>query len=106
VSHTGELALVYADTFNHAAVLNATLSDLRWGRRPRGVAEGCGLPTGSDGTLAVAHYVNGRVRLEYPIGKFCMKPADGSATCDFPAGDKIAFLDHSYWPDDQGTVAK
>ena len=59
-----------------------------------------------DGTMAVAHYEGGRMRLEYPIGKVLYETSGWISDLRFsPAGDKIAFLDHPYFPDDRGWVA-
>jgi len=109
VSHTGELALgLRGHLSNHAAVLNATLarSPLGGGAPREMLQDVWAADWAPDGTLAVAHYVNGRVRLEYPIGKVLYETGGWIGDMRFsPAGDKLAFLDHSYWPDDRGTVA-
>jgi Tol biopolymer transport system component len=56
--------------------------------------------------LAVVHRVNGRDRLEYPIGKTLLE-TDGyfSHIRVSPKGDRIAFLDHPFFGDNQGTAA-
>ncbi len=60
-----------------------------------------------DGTsLAVVHYVRGKSRLEFPIGRVLYET--GGWITDprvSPDGARIAFLDHPVWPDDRGTVA-
>ncbi|HET7440750.1 MAG TPA: protein kinase [Terriglobales bacterium] len=59
-----------------------------------------------NGELAVVHHVNGRSRLEFPIGKVLYE-TDGwiSHARVSPQGDKIAFLEHPALWDDRGTVA-
>jgi len=45
-----------------------------------------------DGTLAVAHYVEGKVRLEYPIGKVLYETSGWIADLRFsPAATKLLF---------------
>ncbi len=59
-----------------------------------------------DGNLAVVHIVNGRDRLEYPIGKVLYDTAGWISQLRFSRqGDKIAFFDHTTDPDTRGTVA-
>ena len=61
---------------------------------------------GPDGSLAVVHIVNGRDRLEYPIGKVLYDTAGWISDPRFSRqGDKIAFFDHTADPDTRGTVA-
>ena len=61
---------------------------------------------GSDGNLAVVHVVNGKDRLEYPIGKVLYETAGWISQPRFSrSGDKIAFFDHTSEPDTRGTVA-
>ena len=61
---------------------------------------------GPDGNLAVVHIVNGRDRLEYPIGKVLYDTAGWISDPRFSRqGDKIAFFDHTADPDTRGTVA-
>ena len=61
---------------------------------------------GPDGSLAVVHIVNGRDRLEYPIGKVLYETAGWISDPRFSRqGDKIAFFDHVAQPDTRGTVA-
>ena len=46
------------------------------------------------------------MRLEYPIGKVLYETSGWISDPRFsPKGDKIAFLDHPFWPDDRGAVA-
>jgi serine/threonine protein kinase len=59
-----------------------------------------------DGNLAIVHIVNGRDRLEYPIGKVLYDTAGWISQLRFSRqGDKIAFFDHTTDPDTRGTVA-
>ncbi|MGA8621222.1 MAG: protein kinase [Candidatus Sulfotelmatobacter sp.] len=61
---------------------------------------------GPDGSLTVVHIVNGRDRLEYPIGKVLYETAGWISDPRFSRqGDKIAFFDHTAEPDTRGTVA-
>jgi len=61
---------------------------------------------GPDGTPAVIHYVNGRSRLEYPVGKVLYETGGWISHMRVsPAGDRIAFMLHPGWPDDRGFVA-
>src|SRR5207237_3066093 len=57
------------------------------------------------GELAVVHHVNGRSRLEFPVGKVLYETTGWiSHLRVYPRGDKIAFLDHPVLWDDRGTV--
>ncbi len=58
-------------------------------------------------TLAVVRNVNGRDRLEYPIGKVLYETSGGwiSYPRISPKGDYIAFFDHPNQGDDGGTLA-
>lgn len=59
-----------------------------------------------DGTLVVVHVVGGKWRLEYPPGKvWCETSGYISFARLSPKGDRIAFMDHPYWPDSRGSVA-
>ncbi len=61
---------------------------------------------GPDGSLAVVHIVEGRDRLEYPIGHVLYDTAGWISQIRFSRkGDRIAFLDHTADPDTRGTVA-
>ncbi|HSZ03141.1 MAG TPA: protein kinase [Terriglobales bacterium] len=58
-----------------------------------------------DGQLAVVHHVNGRDKLEYPIGKVLYQTSGSISNIRFsPQGDRIAFLDHPKRWDDGGSV--
>ncbi len=60
-----------------------------------------------DGTkLAVVRWVNGRTRLEYPIGKVLYETAGYlSHPRISPKGDLVAFMDHQVQRDNRGWVA-
>jgi serine/threonine protein kinase len=61
---------------------------------------------GPDGNFAVVHIVNGRDRLEYPIGHVLYDTPGWISQIRFSRkGDKIAFLDHTAEPDTRGSVA-
>jgi hypothetical protein len=109
VSRSGEAALALRGRLgNHMLVRDATLarSPLGGGAPRELLDEVQAAEWSADGNLAVAHYVNGKVRLEYPIGKVLYETGGWITDMRFsPAGDKIAFLEHVYWPDDRGSVA-
>jgi hypothetical protein len=55
--------------------------------------------------LAVVHNVDGRSRLEFPIGKPLYESSGSITNLRFsPSGDEIAFMDHPVLWDDRGTV--
>jgi hypothetical protein len=108
ISRGGEAALGLRGSISHHLVVRgATLarSPLSGGAPRELVQEVLAADWAPDGTLAVVHYVDGRMRLEYPIGKVLYETGGWLSDIRFsPAGDKIAFLDHGYWPDDRGWV--
>jgi eukaryotic-like serine/threonine-protein kinase len=58
-----------------------------------------------DAKLAVVHHVNGRSRLEFPVGHVLYESAGWISHIRFsPSGDKIAFMDHPALWDDRGFV--
>jgi DNA-binding winged helix-turn-helix (wHTH) protein/WD40 repeat protein len=58
------------------------------------------------GDLAVVHHVNGRSRLEYPIGRVLHENAGWISDIRFsPRNDSIAFVDHPMWAEDRGSIA-
>lgn len=68
------------------------LSDVRWA-------------DWNNNQLAVVHYVDGRSRLEYPIGTVLYQAGGWISNIRFsPQGDKIAFMDHPALWDNRGTV--
>jgi len=59
-----------------------------------------------DGQLAVVHDVQGRSRLEYPIGRVLYQTSGWISHIRFSPGfDKIAFIDHPALWDDRGKLA-
>jgi Tol biopolymer transport system component len=109
ISPSGEAALGMGGSVgSHLAVIGATLarSPLAGGA-PRemlqNVAAAEWSPTGS---LAVVHFDAGQIKLEYPIGKVLYQTSGWISDIRFsPRGDKIAFLNHPYFPDDRGWVS-
>ena len=109
VSRSGEAALgLGGRVSNHLMVLGATLArSPLGGGAPREMLEDVlAADWAPNGTLAAVHHVGGRMRLEYPIGKTLYETSGWLSDLRIsPAGDKLAFLDHPYWPDDRGWVA-
>jgi len=63
-------------------------------------------PSGRD--LAVVRWMDGRSRLEFPIGKVLYEPAAPawiSSVCVGPQADRIAFLEHPVAGDERGSIA-
>ncbi|MGH9495373.1 MAG: hypothetical protein ACRD3B_10275, partial [Candidatus Sulfotelmatobacter sp.] len=62
---------------------------------------------GRDNQIAVARYVEGHFRVEYPIGHVLYEPATGylSNVRVSPKGDWVAFAEHPTFGDDAGNVA-
>ena len=57
------------------------------------------------GELAVVHDLDGRDRLEYPVGKVLYQSSGAISNIRFsPQGDRIAFLDHPDRWDESGSV--
>ncbi len=110
VSSTGEMALSLGSHpvgtwVNVGTLARAPLA----GGAPRPVLEDVESADWSpDGTsLAVVRNVNGRERLEFPIGKVLYETSGGwiSYPRVSPKGDYVAFIDHSNQGDDGGSVA-
>ena len=61
---------------------------------------------GPDNQIAVAHYVEGHFRIEYPIGHVLYEPATGyvSNVRVSPKGDWVTFAEHPTAGDDAGNV--
>ncbi len=110
VSPQGEMALLLSA---HAVSTWVTVGTLARaplaGGAPRAVLEDVQWADwGPDGnSLAVVRDVNGRNRLEYPIGKVLYETGGGfiSHIRVSPKGDLVAFLDHPLQGDDSGSVA-
>ena len=109
ISHAGEMALAIGGKLtNHLVIRDATLARAPVaGGAPREMLEQVrAADWGPDGTPAVIHYVDGRSRLEYPIGKVLYETGGWISHMRVsPGGDRIAFLLHPGWPDDRGIVA-
>ncbi len=109
VSSKGELALLTHARYIHHRLFTGTLARMPLGGgAPREVLEGVREADWSpDGeTLAIIREVDGKDRLEYPIGKVLY--ATGGYVSDLrfsPRGDRIAFLEHPFRWDDRGGVA-
>lgn len=111
VSATGELALITLPS-NTAHTLataefSGTLAEAPLGGgAPRQLLSDVGAADWSrDGQLAVVRPVNGRCRLEFPVGHVLYENTGWISSPRFsPQGDKIAFLDHPIAPDDRGNV--
>jgi|SRR5450432_178944 len=107
ISATNEIAFLTAKGENFAE-LDATLSRVPLsGGSPREVLSHVrDAAWGPDGSLAVVHIVNGRDRIEYPIGKVLYETSGWISQIHFShQGDKLAFFEHTAEPDTRGTVA-
>jgi len=102
ISPTNELALGGTEGFE-TTLSKAPLA----GGTPRAVLEHIHFATwGPDGQVTIVRVAGGRVHLEYPPGKFLYETAGYiSHPRVSPKGDRIAFLDHPFWPDSRGSVA-
>jgi Tol biopolymer transport system component/predicted Ser/Thr protein kinase len=110
VSSRGEMALSLGSHSAGALVNVGTLARAPLaGGAPRPVLEDVEwadwAPDGN--SLAVVHTVNGRDRLEYPIGKILYETSGGwiSYPRVSPKGTFVAFVDHPNQGDDSGSVA-
>jgi len=109
ISSTGEMAVLLKRQYMGQLIYKGTLARVPMiGGTPREVLEDVQEADWSpDGTnLAVVRYVNGRNRLEYPIGKVLYETAGYiSYPRVSPKGDRIAFMDHALQWDNRGRVA-
>jgi serine/threonine protein kinase len=109
VSSKGEIALLTHARYIHHHLFAGTLARMPLGGgAPREVLEGVRdadwSPDG-DG-LAIIHEVDGKDRLEYPIGKVLYATGGYLSDLRFSrTGDRIAFLEHPFRWDDRGGVA-
>ncbi len=108
VSSTGELALALNSRTQDAFLYSGTLARVPLvGGAPREILDNVEWADWSpDGaSLAVVHEVDGRKRLEYPVGK-ALYTADGwlGNPRIRPDGSMIAFIDHPQPRDDGGSV--
>jgi len=109
VSSTGELAVLTKRTFRGQLIYRGTLARVPViGGTPReileDVQEADWSPDGKE--LAVVRYVEGKNRLEYPIGRVLYETVGYISTPRVsPKGDRIAFMDHEVPMDNRGKVA-
>ena len=96
-THSGQLEAVngmLADAPLAGGAPREMLSDVRWA------------DWDAQGRLAVVHYVEGRSRIEYPIGKVLYQSSGWISNIRIsPNSDLIAFMDHPVLWDDRGVVA-
>ncbi len=107
-SHDEMAVLVHAAYLGHRLFTGTLARMPMGGGAPReilaDVREADWSPDGSD--LAIIHEVNGKDRLEYPIGTVKYESAGYLSDLRFSrAGDQIAFLEHPLRYDDRGGVA-
>ncbi len=109
VSSKGELAVLTRPRFLRHSLFHGTLARMPLeGGAPReivdGVREADWTPDGSD--LAVIRDVNGKDRLEFPLGKVLTETGGYLSNPRFsPRGDRIAFFEHPFKYDDRGSIA-
>ena len=109
VSSSGEMAVLIKRKWLGQILYSGTLARMPIsGGAPRelveDVSEADWSPDGAN--LAVVRYLNGRSRLEYPIGKVLYETAGYiSYPRISPRGDRIAFVDHETQWDNRGRVA-
>ena len=103
VSASNEIALLLNPDAANPTLARAALS----GGAPREVLEHVRDATWApNGDLVIVRMANGRDRLEYPVGKMLYETAGWISHPRFSKkGDRIAFLDHTAFPDTRGTVA-
>jgi len=109
ISSTGEMAVLLKRQLMGQLIRKGTLARVPMiGGTPREVLEDVQeadwSPDGKD--LAVVRYVDGRNRLEYPIGKVLYETAGYiSYPRISPKGNRVAFMDHALQWDNRGRVA-
>ncbi|HTO89170.1 MAG TPA: protein kinase [Thermoanaerobaculia bacterium] len=109
VSSRGELAVLTGPRFIAHNIFQGTLARMPLeGGAPRDVIENVREADWSpDGAqLAVIREVNGKDRLEFPVGKVLYETGGYLSDPRFsPGGDRIAFFEHPWRYDDRGQVA-
>jgi DNA-binding winged helix-turn-helix (wHTH) protein/Tol biopolymer transport system component len=109
VSSSGEMAVLQSVDYRFLFAARGTLGQVPLtGGSPRQLAENIyWADWSSDGTtLAVVRNVNGKQRLEFPLGHVLYETAGWiSHPRISPKGDQVAFLDHPLYPDDKGVVS-
>jgi len=95
-THTGQLETtggMLAEAPMGGGSPHELLSDVRWA------------DWDPHGALAVVHQIEGRSRIEYPVGTVLYQTSGWVSHIRFsPQGDRIAFLDHPALWDNKGTV--
>jgi DNA-binding winged helix-turn-helix (wHTH) protein/Tol biopolymer transport system component len=109
VSSSGEMAVLQSVDNRFLFAGRGTLGQVPLtGGSPRQLAENIDWADWSpDGaTLAAVRNVNGKQRLEFPLGHVLYETAGwiGHPRIS-PNGDQVAFLDHPLYPDDKGVVS-
>src|SRR5439155_19897745 len=108
-SSTGQLAILQQPRFTGYLRESGTLAQVAIaGGAPRQILEDVEAADWSpDGKqLAVVRTLEGRCRLEYPIGKTIYTTVGWISHPRFSSrGDRIAFVDHPFVNDDRGSVA-
>jgi len=103
VSASNEIALLLHSDRANPTLARAALS----GGAPREVLEHVrDANWAPNGDLVIVRMANGRDRLEYPVGKMLYETSGWISHPRFSKkGDRIAFLDHTAFPDTRGSVA-
>jgi len=108
VSSKGELAVLLDAKYIRHRMFSGTLARMPLvGGAPREILEGVRQadwsPDGSE--LAIIREVEGKDRLEYPIGKVLYEVSGNMSDVRVsPKGDRIAFFEHPQKGDDRGSV--
>ncbi len=108
VSRTGEMAVLVKARFIAHLQWEGTLAVAPIGNQaPREILENVlSADYAPDGSMAVAREANGKIRIEYPIGKPLYETVGWVGYIRVsPDGEHVAFLDHPYVWDDRGFVA-
>ena len=109
VSSSGEMAVLQSVESRFLFAASGSLGQVPLtGGSPRQLAENIDWADWSpDGTtLAVVRNVNGKQRLEFPLGHVLSETAGWiSHPRISPKGDQVAFLDHPIYADDNGVVS-
>ena len=109
ISSKGELAVLTKPRYLRHSLFLGTLARMPLeGGAPREIVdfvrEADWNPDGSE--LAVTRDVNGKDRLEFPLGKVLAETGGYLSNPRFsPRGDRIAFFEHPFKYDDRGSVA-
>jgi serine/threonine protein kinase/Tol biopolymer transport system component len=110
VSSTGQMAVLRGFRVSDTAFIDVgTLAQVSIGAdAPRDILANVEVADWTpDGTaLATVHVVNGKRRIEYPIGKTLYETTGWISHMRFsPKGDQLAFVDHPLLGDDGGRVS-